>query len=140
LPVHIRVCLLKNLWNSYVKPGRNSNIICWNVTPCSLVIFFYVHLSTSTFTLYKHPYCILLVSSLLCTIQSLIICLSSVSLEERICGSLLRFPRADNIYNLKMTAVSSSETVENFYQIKRCHIPESCNLPSHRCYNFKEQR
>jgi hypothetical protein len=57
-------------------------------------------------------------------------------LEEYICGSLLRLPRSDKIYNLKMKAVSSTETMENFYQTKWYHIPEDCNR---RSYNFKSQ-
>jgi len=61
-------------------------------------------------------------------------------LEECIGGSLLSLPRADNIYNLKMKADTSSETVENFHQTKRCHIPEDYKLPCLRYQNFKSQK
>jgi hypothetical protein len=85
-----------------------------------------------------HPYCIILVSSLWCTIHCFIICPLQAGLEEYICGSLLNHPRADYIYNLKKMEDISSETVENFYQIKRRHISEACNLPSLRYHNFKQ--
>ena len=139
LPWPLSCLPLKNMFNPCVKTGRNSNIVCWVVTPRSLIIIFYVHLSTYPFTLYKHPYYNLLVSSLLYTIHWFIICLPSDGWEKCICGSLHRLPHADNIYNLKMKAGISSEMVENFYQTKRRHMPEGSNIPSFSFHNFKSQ-